>query len=467
MNKFLFILGSNWQLSIAELDNYLKNSQNKGKIVDYSANIAVVEFDRLHEDRYYANSLMEIQFTLGGCQKIGEVYDFIDIHTIYKAFPLKIKNFKLVQKSREKILSVLEGVLVKAFPKIKNESIFFATSIYPNLFEEEYYSDVLIKHFLPFLNKEIMEILKRKGVKKSLYYKYPEEYIKSGHLNPIFPHHVIKYGLLNEDRAEIIFGFTEEGVYIARTFTTDDPNFKKLVDEERPAKEFKSSISPKLALTMINFLNLFEKRDKYKIFDPFVGNGTVLMFALIQDFQVFGADIDEKKVKNTLRNLNWLLQELEEPIPPFLNKRIKQTDIKNISNHFDSLLFDGIVTEPVLGPYYLEKPYYVQALDFAKAELEPNYNLLFKEAFNLLKPNARICVVAPIISTIDGGDIQINIQEIAKKNHFKLVPMIDFKRIVNKSNQRLQFQKNKSKTIIDAKKNQVIKRKIFVFEKSQ
>ena len=85
MERFLFVLGSNWQLSIAELDNYLANSQNKGKIIDYSANIAIVEFEKLHQDKQYINNLMEIQFILGGCQKIAEIYDFVDIKTIQDA----------------------------------------------------------------------------------------------------------------------------------------------------------------------------------------------------------------------------------------------------------------------------------------------------------------------------------------------------------------------------------------------
>ncbi|MFX1235169.1 MAG: hypothetical protein ACFFBY_11530, partial [Promethearchaeota archaeon] len=293
MEKFLIVLGSNWQLSLAELDNVLNYSQFKGKITDYSANIAIVEFEKLHKDKHYINKLMEFQYMLGGTQKVARIFDFIHIHDIFEAFPLKIDNFKKIQKVREKIISVLDASLEKIFLKIQNESIFYAVSIYPNLYEEEYYSKVLVKHFLPFLNKEIMNILKEKGVKKALYYQYPEEYIKKGTLNPIFPHHIIKYGLFNKDRAEIIFGFTEEGVYIARTYTCDDPNFKKKIDEERPYKEFKSSISPKLALIMLNFLNLFGNRHKNTILDPFVGNGTILLFALIQDFQIYGSDIDK------------------------------------------------------------------------------------------------------------------------------------------------------------------------------
>jgi len=465
MNKFLFVLGSNWQLSLAELDSVLKNSQFKGTIIDYSANIATVEFETLHEERHYINKLMELQFILGGCQKIAKIVDFIDIQTMYKAFPLKIEKFKLIESTRNEIGALLNRNMNKIFPKIRNESLFFAVSIYPNLFDEEYYSQILVKHFLPYLNKEIMKILKEKGAKKSLYYKYPEENIESGNLNPIFPHHIIKYGLFNEDRAEIIFGFTEEGVYIARTFTADDPNFKKKIDEERPFKEFKSSVSPKLAIMMLNFLNLFDTREKKKILDPFVGNGTILMFASIEDFQIFGSDVNNKKVEYTLRNLYWLFDELEEQIPFMLDKQIKCLDVKVLSTYFEENYFDGICTEPELGPFYKERPYYNEVKDLLELKLKPMYNDFFKEAYKVLKPNGRISVIAPIIDTIDGGDVQINIEKIAIKHNFIQIPILDVNRIVNKSNIKLQFIKPQVKSLIDAKKNQIIKRKIYIFEK--
>ena len=467
MDNFIFVLGSNWQLSIAELDNVLKYSQFKGKIIDYSANIAVVQFENLHEDKHYINKLMELQFILGGTQKISKVYDFIDIRTINNAFPLKIEKFKMLEGARKKIVAVLNNLLEKIFQRIKNENLFFAVSIYPNLFDEEYYKKILVKHFLPFLNKNIMEILKEKGAKKSLYFEYPEDNIQSGNLNPIFPHHLIIYGLFNVDRAEIIFGFTEEGVYIGRTFTADDPNFKKRIDEERPFKEFKSSISPKLTLIMLNFLNLFEYREEKKILDPFVGNGTIPIFGLIEDFEIYGSDIDPIKVRNTIRNLNWVLNELEEPVPPFLTERIKEIDINILSQRFQSNYFDGICTEPALGPFYKEKPYYIEALEIIETQLEPLYEATFRESYKILKPYSRICIIAPVISTIDGGDIQLNINKIALKNNFKLIPMIDKNRIVTKSNIKLQIRQKHTKSLIDAKKGQILKRKIYVFEKQE
>jgi len=467
MERFLFVLGSNWQLSIAELDNYLKYSQNKGRITDYSANIAIVEFETLHDDPYYINKLMELQFTLGGCQKIAQIYDFIDINTIQDAFPVQINKFKYVERTRKKIQQILDNIIIGKkgiFPQVY-ESMFFAVSIYPNLYDEKYYSDILVKHFLPFLNKKIMEILITKGSKKTLYYQYPEKNIKKGNLNPIFPHHLIKYDLFQENRAEIIFGFTEEGVYIGRTFTADDPNFKKQVDEDRPYTEFKSAISPKLALIMLNFLNLFVNREEKVILDPFVGNGTIPLFAILQDFQIYGSDNDSQKVNNTIRNIYWLLELLEEEIPPFMNKRILKHDARFLTERFEQNFFDGICTEPELGPFYKEKPYYNEAKELIDTKLTPLYDAFFKQAYIILKPKSRISFIAPIISTVDGNDIQVNIEKIAIKNKFALASFLDLNRINNKNNQKLKFRKQDAKTMIDTKKGQTIKRKLYILEK--
>ena len=468
MERFLFVLGSNWQLSLAELDNYLKYSKNRGKIVDYSANVAIVEFEELHKEQYFINELMEIQFTLGGCQKIAKVFDFIDIQTIKDAFPLEVDNYRHLEKSRKKILAVINNSLTgknQVFPHIY-ESMFYAISIYPSLYDDEYYSKILVKHLLPFLNKEVMNLLKEKGAVKALYYKYPEKNMKSGNLNPIFPHIVIKYELLTQNRAEIIFGFTEEGTYFARTLMVGDPNFKRKIDEERPCKEFKSSISPKLSLMMLNFLNLFNNRDKMKILDPFVGNGTILLLALLQDFQIYGSDKDHTKVKNTIRNLTWMREVLEEEPPIFVAKQILEIDVKDLSKNFQQNFFDGICTEPELGPFFREKPYYIQAKELLETILEPLYDDFFRESYKILKNEGRISLVAPIISTVDGNDVQLNLEKLALKHNFQLIPILDPNRFDNKTNPKLQFRKGPLKNLIDAKKGQIIKRKLYIFKKS-
>ncbi|MFO8017921.1 MAG: hypothetical protein R6U96_04755 [Promethearchaeia archaeon] len=470
MSRYLFVLGSNFRLSIAELDHLLKYSRYKGRIIDYSANIAVVEFEELEEEGHYINDLQEIQYMLGGCLKIAKIYDFVNISTIKKAFPVNIKKFSLVKKSRKRILKILDNILTgkreKIFPKVYG-NFFFAVSIYPNFFDDEYYKEILVKHLLPFLNKKITKQLKKKGAEKAIYFKYPMKNIKSGNLNPIFPHHVIQYELFKPNRADIVFGFTEEGVYIGRTFTTDNPNFKKKLDEERPSKDFKSSIPPKLAKIMLNFLNLYHARHTYKILDPFVGNGTILMFALMQDFKVYGSDIDEEKVQNTIKNLHWLVNEIELEEKPDFSRLVKNIGINHLSEKFEAEYFDGICTEPSLGPYYREKPYYPQAEKLREEKLRPLYKATFQEAETLLKPESRIVVTAPIIHTIDGGELQLSIRKIAEKRGFVQIPLLDEMRLVNKSNRRLQFNESHYHSMIDAKADQVISRKIFIFEKGK
>ncbi len=465
MNYFIFVLGSNFKLSLGELDYCLKNSRFKGRIADYSANVAIVEFESLHQEKYYVNSLADFQYILGGVQKIAKVYNFIDIQTIQQAFPRKVGDFNRVKKARKRILSVLNSSLDDIFPNIQGQDLFYAVSIYPNFYDDEYYSQVLTKHFLPFLNKKIMSLLFEKGAKKALYFKYPEKNIKSGNLNPIFPHHVITYELLTENRAELIFGFTEEGVYLGRTFTADDPNFKKKIDEERPHKDFKSSISPKLSLILLNFLNLFSDRQHKKILDPFVGNGTILLFAFLHDFEIYGADARADRVKNTRENLAWLIKELDQPPLPNLEKKIINSDISQISIQFPSNFFDGICTEPFLGPFFKEKPYFMEAQEVIETQINPLFELTFRESLKVLKKGGKLCITAPIIHTLDGGEVKPNINAIADRMNLKRVPLMETNRIVNKSNDRLRFPLKDTYSMIDAKKDQIVNRKIYVFEK--
>jgi tRNA G10 N-methylase Trm11 len=216
---------------------------------------------------------------------------------------------------------------------------------------------------------------------------------------------------------------------------------------------------------MLNILNLFEQRERKTILDPFVGHGTILMFALIEDFQIFGSDIDETKVKNTERNISWLLNELEEEAPYMINEIIKKVDINQLSSVFNDEKFDGICTEPELGPFYKQKPYYTEVVDLIESKLNPLFKATFRESFKVLAPKGRISIIAPVIGTIDGGDVQLNVEQIANFYKFKLIPMLDLNRIVNKSNRKLQFKQGHVRAILDAKKNQIVKRKLYVFEK--
>ena len=465
MNRFLFVLGSNWHLSLAEIDLILRNPPFKGRIVDYSANIAIIEVEKGLNLKNYVNDLERLQFALGGTLKIGEVLDFIEIYDIKSGFPEYLSSFKEVKNFRDNIRKRLENILPKIFPKIEYENLFFANSIYPNLHSDKYYKSVLIKHFLPFLNENISIALKNKNAKKAIFYKYPEKNIADGNLNPIFPHHVLKYNLLNKNRAELMFGFTEEGCYVARTLTVTNPNFQKEIDETRPFTSFERSIPPKFAKIMLNFLNIYINRESKKILDPFSGSGTILMFAYIQGFEVYGADKDQKYVNQTVKNLNWLIEFLEEEFSPNFKEKIKKSEIKNLSNLFNVESFDGICTEPVFGPFYKQKPTIDEVKTLIDNEIKPLFESLLVLSAKLLKPGCRLCLTSPVIETVEGKEIQLPLKKMAEKHQLKQIPLVQENRIYSKSNKILQLNLNSLKSIIESKKKQIIKRKFFIFQK--
>ena len=84
----------------------MKNSHIKGRITDYSANTAVVEFDDLHKNKHYINELMEFQYMLGGCQKIADILYFNIALSIENSDPQKaFSEHKLLEEKLIKLFT--------------------------------------------------------------------------------------------------------------------------------------------------------------------------------------------------------------------------------------------------------------------------------------------------------------------------------------------------------------------------
>ena len=69
MKNAFFILGKDWELSLAELSSFLVKADFKGKILDHSKNCAIVQFD----SEKSIDELQYFQDILGGILKIGEI----------------------------------------------------------------------------------------------------------------------------------------------------------------------------------------------------------------------------------------------------------------------------------------------------------------------------------------------------------------------------------------------------------
>ena len=461
MAKYIFILGTNWRLSLAEINNVIEkeNSPYEGRITDYSASAAIVEFEKeLTKDI----NLDRLIFHLGGTQKIGKFVDFVDLRTLQSAFPEEVTSDHSIQISlRKQIARTLKDCVYPIYGKIQPLKYFTANSIYAITFQKPYYK-TLVQHFLPFVNKEWMKILKSKGAKNALYYRYPEDRIKKGTLNPIFPHHFYAYKLFQEHRKEILYAMTEEGLYIGYTINVTNSNETKKIDEARPYKDAKSSIPPKFAKIMIELLNLNKPLASNRILDPFCGSGTILIFAHSQGIQTYGLDIDSSRINGTKKNLKWISKILENPRKtPAQNYKVG--NISNLSQQFEATKFDGIISEPFLLPFYRELPRYNDVAPIMKKTVIPSYTSLFSEGYKVLKPNRRIVVTAPAVETVDGGKYRMNIEGIALQHGFESVPIYGAKYIAEKSDQDLQLYSDNNSLYDD--KSEVIRREFHVFKK--
>ena len=76
-------------------------------------------------------------------------------------------------------------------------------------------------------------------------------------------------------------------------------------DQARPARDAKvGMLPPKLAQILINLCGHLP--EDATILDPFCGTGVVLQEALLMGYNVYGTDKDERMVRYTEKNLDWL-----------------------------------------------------------------------------------------------------------------------------------------------------------------
>ena len=463
MEKYIFILGRNWRLALAEIDNVLQLPPYQGRIVDYSLTAAIVEFDT---PQMSLEKIGDLMVQLGSVQKIGKVLDFVDNETFEHAFPEDIEaNRAMVFAGRRYIDNTLKDAVFDLFPVIKGKKLFVATSIYPKAFNSPYYKHVLVAYFLHYVNKFFNTYLKEQGAKSAIYYKYPQKNIESGNLNPIFPHHFFRYELFKPNRVELLYSFTEEGMYLGRTLTVVDSNFQKELDEERPMKDFRQTMPPKFAKTLLSFLGLGKFTRQQKVLDPFCGIGTTLQFAYMTGLQVYGSDIEPTQIAATRKNVQYTADLIEEPMTQkSLKSQILQSPIETLESKFPANFFDGIITEPLLLPFYRENPSRQEAQETMQNTVLPLYKTLLDQAMRLLKPGRRIAFVGPLIETERRTKVGLHIGEYAEKLGFIPIQLLRSDRIEEKQDPRFQFHTRGYKTLFDAG-SKIVSREFYLFVK--
>lgn len=464
---WLFVLGLDWQACLLELDFLLRHyaTTNPNKVVDFSANAAVVDF----AEDIFRPEVMYFQAQLGGIQKIARVYGFIPRDVFFTAFPMTLDDHSSMQFARREITRLLGKILRRIFKPVKAQKFFVASSYYPEFFDDEHYQTTL-KYVLPFLNDTIVEQFQKRLDANATYYSYPQEYIDAGTLNPIFPHHVLRYELLAPERAELIFALTEEGCYVARTFSVSDPNFFKKVDEERPVTHYRASVPPKVARMMLTFgIATPEGVRTRRVLDPFCGTGTFLLMARYLGHSVYGMDISADMVESTRKNLAWYAREFEGRPLDLKARRLTRGSVDRLTDFFKSNFFDVVVTEPILLPYYREPPLARDLKDEFADRLRPKYQVALAQIAQVLKPGGRCVIVTPYVRSADGQTFRLNLEPLAESAspRLVLVPPVDTNRIAEKSHRALQFLDSYTRSALIFHKHDVVNREIWIFERPE
>lgn len=153
-------------------------------------------------------------------------------------------------------------------------------------------------------------------------------------------------------------------------------------DRHLPFANAKAGIlPPKIARSMVNLVPL-DPQGKLLV-DPFCGSGRVLVEAAELGYQIGGADILEKQVRETRANLN--LMEFEA--------RLEVLDATHLSDRFHQV--DAIVTEPFLGKPNLRP----DQISYLVPGLQKLYLGCLKDWLKVLKTDGYIVMVFPLFDT--------------------------------------------------------------------
>ena len=353
-NTYAFILGKNQELSIAEIVSYLSTRKLIFEVLNFTNDFLVVKIDDVLK--------VKIQ-DLGGVLKIASLSYFE-----------QYENFDNLN-------------FAKFFP-IADKTMDFGVSLYGDSYKK-----------FKAISLGVKKSLKQIGIRSSYFHLEPPRTCTT-HVE------IINKNLL--ESADLVFCRLGENYYVGKTLQVHNPFEFQKRDVFKASQRAMYSISPRLSKIMINFLGI----EKGVVLDAFCGFGSILQEAVLSGFDVRGIDIEKQCVDASIQNLQWLEKEYKIQIQG-IGRKIIQGNAKRLTNYFEKISIDGIVSEPYLGPALKAKPDSYQANRILR-ELSPMYEAFFREAAQVLKSGGRICIVSPRFQT-QSGTFKIDIERLGSK----------------------------------------------------
>jgi len=401
--EYLFVLGKNPLLSIAEILSYFESRQIEFKIKEAASQIIILETK---------NDLntQETMFDLGGTIKICQV--------------LQTLNKENIEIEFEKIFSQTQ------------DKLRFGVSVYPKSSQSKKIWIEITEKIKQYCKDNRIKIIHIKSSKK--------------HGLIQLKHFEVLKKLIKKDGCEIVVFVDDSKIFLSKTLAVHDPSEFKIRDVGRPKQRAIYSIPPRLAKILINLSGAVQND---LLLDPFCGIGTILQEAMLMKINTIGVDRSEKCIRNAEMNLNWIKEKYE--IKDKVKNKLIVGDSREISNYFDKNSIDAVATEPYLGPPLKRNPTKAQAEKILR-ELEDLYTKSLKEINKVLKPGKKVSMVFPNFKTEEGTEMGLNVHDISEKSGFRIKNPLENTSFIN-------IYKNYS--IIDADERHKTRREIFVLEK--
>lgn len=357
MAEYIFILGKNPTLSLAEIACYAQ-ARMQWKIREMEKGFAVVELDDVPQ---------KMISDLGGTIKIAKILS-------------SAQNMEQAAQQMEK-----EVNFSSLFKNIPNKVV-FGVSSYNEYEDHEYFSE--------FFKKK----MKEQGIKAG--------YLHLSQDNPVIEHGTLVKKNMLERSLEVMICKGRK-FYVGKTIAVHNPFEFQKRDVKRPMQRTMYSIPPRLCKIMVNMAGISHGR----ILDPFCGIGTILQEALLMGFSVEGRDSDRQCIADTAKNLQWLQKEYR--LSPHQSRNIRVGDAAALTREFGREVFDAIVTEPYLGPALRQRPGERKAEEIVQ-KVRELYEKALPEMIAVVKPGKRIVIVSPCFKA--GRFVRLDVRKIAEKH---------------------------------------------------
>jgi tRNA G10 N-methylase Trm11 len=128
---------------------------------------------------------------------------------------------------------------------------------------------------------------------------------------------------------------------LAQTVAVQDINAYAARDQKRPMRDARvGMLPPKLAQIIVNLAR--PKSLDARLLDPFCGTGVVLQEAALMGYPVYGTDLEERMIRYTRDNLNWLQDGHDQTFEWFV-------EVGDATNHTWRQPVDVVACETYLG----------------------------------------------------------------------------------------------------------------------